>query len=145
VTKDHDSRSRATTWIRWIARIWSAPIIIYALMMFVGYTWSWITTGVADPHAVEDYPPIENLPPIFLFLSVVGLALAWRWERLGGAITLGFLLATLALLLILTPIMRDFPRSAMPYLLVLIVAVPGALFLVCWRRSRGGTTPDDSA
>ena len=136
MTKSNDRHNRVTQWIRWIARIWSLPIIIYALLMFAGYTWSWITTGVADPYAVEDYPPIENLPPILMFLSILGLGVAWRWERLGGVITLVLELAVLVLLFILTPIARDFPRSAIPYLLTLIVAIPGVLFLVCWRRSQ---------
>ncbi|MCK4543640.1 MAG: hypothetical protein KAU17_15520 [Spirochaetales bacterium] len=55
--------------------------------MLIGYAWSWVTTGVADPHTVEDYPLIEALPPIFMFLGVLGLGLAWRWERLGGTIS----------------------------------------------------------
>ena len=136
MTKDDSSRKRVTKWIRWVARIWSLPIILYALIMLVGYSWSWITTGVADPHAVEDVPLVEALPPILMFLSVLGLGVAWRWERLGGAITLVFVLAVLVLLLIQTPIARDFPRSAVPYLMSLVVAIPGALFLVCWRRSK---------
>ncbi|MBN1579359.1 MAG: hypothetical protein JXA89_01555 [Anaerolineae bacterium] len=138
MTKDTERRHRVTKWIRWVARIWSLPIILYALLMFAGYSWSWITTGVADPYAVEDYPPIENLPPILMFLSVLGLGVAWRWERLGGAITLVLLLAVLVLLFIVTPIARDFPRTAVPYLLALVVAIPGILFLVCWWRSREG-------
>jgi hypothetical protein len=31
--------------------------------------------------------------------------------------------------------MRDFPRTAIPYVLSLIIIVPGLLFLVSWRRS----------
>ena len=144
MTNKDDSRKKVTKWIRWVARIWSLPIIAYALLLFIGYFWNWITTGVADPHAVEDYPPIENLPPILMFLGIIGLGVAWRWERLGGTITLIFQLAVLSLLLFITPITRDFPRSAMPYLLVVIVAIPGGLFLVCWRQSRE-TISDKSA
>ncbi|RKX75362.1 MAG: hypothetical protein DRP87_14765 [Spirochaetes bacterium] len=77
-----DTCDRASKWIRWIARIWSSPIIIYSLILVAGYTWNWVTTGVADPYAVEAYPPIEALPPILMFLSVLGLGIAWRWERL---------------------------------------------------------------
>ena len=146
MTKDHDSRSRATTWIRWIARIWSAPIIIYALMMFVGYTWSWITTGVADPHAVEDYPPIENLPPLFALLSTVGLGIAWRWEGLGGAITVLFNLAGLPVLLIHWPITHDFPSYLMaPYGTWMMIGIPGILYLVCWWRSKRRVISQHSA
>ena len=134
--KENGSRDRITKWIRWIARIWSVPIIVFALLFLVGSAWNLATTGVADPHAVEGYPWTENLPPIFLLLSILGLGIAWRWERLGGTITIVCLLAVVALLLIQTPITRDFPRTAIPYLLSLILAVPGVLFLVCWRRSR---------
>jgi hypothetical protein len=127
-------------WTRWIARIGSLPIIVYALLLFAGYAWNAVTTGKADPHAVEGGPPAEALAPVFLFLAVLGLMIAWRWERLGGAITLAFVFATLVVLLVQRPIFEDFPRSAMPYVLTAGVAVPGALFLLCgrpWRRRSG--------
>jgi hypothetical protein len=92
--------------------------------------------GVADPYAVEDVSAIEALPPILMFVSALGLGLAWRWERLGGTIAVLFLLAVLLLLLIVRPVWRDFPRSAIPHLLTPIVAIPAILFLVCWRRAK---------
>jgi hypothetical protein len=110
-----------------------------ALLVLVGYAWNWVTVGVADPYAVEDYPPIEALPPILMFLSVLGLGIAWRWERLGGAISIVFQLAVLSLLLIHSPITQDFPRSAVPYLLSMVITIPAILFLVCWWRSNGAT------
>jgi hypothetical protein len=140
MTKENESPNQITKWIRRIARIWSFPIIVYALLMLIGYAWTWATTGVADPHVVEDYPPIEALPPIFMFLGVMGLGIAWRWERLGGAISLIFQLATLFLLIIQRPITHDFYRSVIPYLMSIAVAIPGILFLVCCYRSRRMTT-----
>jgi hypothetical protein len=136
-----DGRHRLTKWIRWIARTWSFPIIAYALVLVIGYTWNWVTTGVADPHAVEDVPPIEVVPPILMFVSILGLGVAWRWERWGGTVAVLFQLATLATLLIASPIARDFPRSAIPYLLSIVVAIPGILFLVCGWRSTTRTSP----
>jgi hypothetical protein len=136
MTKGDDSRNRVTKWMRWIARVWSFPIIASALLVLVGYTWNWVTTGVADPYAVEDVPSVEVLPPIFMFLSVLGLGIAWRWERLGGTISIFFQLAALLLLLIHRPITHDFPRFAVPYFLSMIITIPGILFLVCWWRSR---------
>ena len=127
---------RVTKWIRWIARIWSSPIIVYALIMLTGYAWNWVTIGKADPYAVEGYPLVEALPPILMFLSVLGLGIAWRWEGLGGAITLVFQLAALIVLLIQRPITDDFSRSAIPYLMSMVIAIPGILFLVYWLRSR---------
>jgi hypothetical protein len=136
MTNLSDTGYRATKWIRWIARIWSFPIIVYSLIMLAGYAWNWVTIGTADPYAVEGYPLIEALPPILMFLSVLGLGIAWRYERLGGTITLVFLFAVLLLLLIQTPINHDFYRSAIPYLMSTVIAIPGILFLVCWWRSR---------
>jgi len=77
------SRERVTKRIRWIARIWSLPLIAGALVVAIGWTWSWLT-GVTDPHAVEGNPPTEALAPIFLVVSVAGLGMAWRWERPGA-------------------------------------------------------------
>ncbi len=131
-----DSGDKGTKLIRRIARILSAPIILYSLMMFTGYTWNWLTTGTADPYAVEGYPFIEAVPPILLFLGVLGLAIAWRREKLGGVINLVFLLGVIVVLLISKPITDDFFRSAVPYLITIVVAIPGILFLVSGRRSR---------
>jgi hypothetical protein len=125
-----------------MARVWSLPIIVYALLILVGYAWNWVTTGVADPYAVEDDPAIEALPPISMFLSVLGLGIAWRWERLGGTIAIVFELAVLSLLLIHTPITRDLPLSTIPYFLSMTIIVPGILFLVCWRRSKSEALSD---
>jgi len=135
----NDAGNQVTKWIRWIARIWSIVIIGFALLMLIGYAVNWVITGKADPYAVEDYPPIENLIPITLGLSVLGLGIAWRCEGLGGVITIVFQLATLAVHhWMLSP--RPYP-----YLLTIMIATPGILFLVCWWRSRKRAIPHDSA
>jgi hypothetical protein len=128
---------RVTTKVRWIARIWGALVVAVTFLVFVGYTYNWVTTGQADPHAVEGYPPIENVPPLFTLLSAIGLGIAWRWEGLGGAIAVLFRMAELPVLLIHWPITYDFPRYLVaPYGTWLVIAVPGVLFLTCWWRSR---------
>jgi hypothetical protein len=134
--KASNTGDRVTKWIRRIARFWSSPIIIFSLIMLIGYAWSWVTIGKADPYTVEGYPPVEALPPILMLMSVLGLGIAWRWEGLGGAITLVFQLAALILLLIHRPITQDIYRSAIPYLMSIVMTVPGILFLVSWWRSR---------
>ena len=131
-----DSGDRGTKRIRLVARIWSAPIILYSLMMLSGYAWNWLTIGKADPYAVEGYPFIEAVPPILMFLGVIGLAIAWRWERLGGAINLVFLLGVLVVLLITRPLTSDLSFILIPYLMTIVIAIPGILFLVCWWRSK---------
>jgi hypothetical protein len=138
---------RATTWIIcWIARIWGTLLVVCALLILIGYAWKWVTTGQADPHAVADYPPVENLPPLFSLLSILGLGVAWRWEGLGGAIAVVFGLATLPLLLIHWPLADGFPRYFVaPYGVWMIITIPGILFLVCWRRSKKRLLPRTGA
>lgn len=116
--------------LRRIARIWSIVIIVFTLIMLIGYAVNWVKTGTADPYAMEDYPPIENLIPLTLILSVLGLGLAWRWEGLGGAINIGFLLACLVVHFWLIS-----PRPY-PYPIAVALPTPGILFLVVWWISR---------
>lgn len=117
-------------WLRIIARIWSVPVAAYALILLIGYFSNWVTTGKADPYAVEGYPFIENLPPTFLFLASLSLIFAWKWERIGAIINLSF--CALAILsLLVQPDAFESTRQLMPFVLVLIVAVPGVLF---WLR-----------
>jgi tryptophan-rich sensory protein len=123
--------------MRWTARIWSILIIAYALLMLSGYAWNWITTGTADPHTADDYPFIENLPPLFFFLSILSLGIAWKREVLGGVISVAFLLASLPILLVHWPVTERFPRYLLaPYGIWLIILIPGILFLICWWRCR---------
>jgi len=134
-----DTATRTTKRIRWIARIWGAVVIAFTLLFLTGYAVNWVTTGVADPYAMEDYPPIENLIPLTLVVSVAGLGIAWRREGLGGAINIGFYLANMAV--------HRWMISPRPYpwVLIPIVTTPGILFLVCWWRSSKGTIPQSDA
>ena len=106
----HRTNHCTRKWIRWIARIRGTLIIAFTLLMLIGYAWDGVTIGEADPHAVEDYPLIKNLPSLFGLLSVLGLDIAWRWEGLGGAITVVLNLVTLPVLLIHWLITHDFPQ-----------------------------------
>ena len=115
-----------TNRLRLIARILSILVIVFTLIMAVGHL-----VGGPDPYAV-DYPPIENLLPALMVLSVLGLGIAWRWEGVGGAINLVFFLATIILDGVirgeLIPLVGLLPLSG--------AIVPGVLFLIVWRRTR---------
>ncbi|MCF7943768.1 MAG: hypothetical protein K9L21_05005 [Spirochaetia bacterium] len=132
--KKHMSQ-RITKRIRWSARILSIPIILYAVIVAVGYFWSWLSTGTADPYAVEQVTIMEFLPLISLSIGIIGLGIAWRRELLGGMISIFALLTAVVLLLFVSPITADFPRSGIPYLLVFAAAVPGLLFLISRHRT----------
>ena len=126
---------RATKWTRWVARMWGAFIVVYVLLMFIGYGWNWVTTGVADPHVVEDVPLVTYVGLALMVLGALALGIAWRWERLGGTITVASQLGFFTLHLIEGPVRLD-PHFVVPCLMSIIVAIPGILFLVCWWRSR---------
>jgi hypothetical protein len=81
---------------------------------------------------VEDYPPIENLLPVIMTLSVLGLAVAFRWEGVGGAINVGLFLVHYGVFWAIRG--EPFPFRAVPMLLAAVV--PGVLFLVCWWSTR---------
>jgi len=98
--------------------------------MLIGYALNWVQTGTADPHAMKGYPPVENLIPLTLILSVLGLGIAWRWEGLGGAFNIGFFLINLAVHFWMIS-----PRPY-PYIIAIALPTPGILFLVCWWKSR---------
>lgn len=117
---------RATTWLRRIARGWSLIVIGVALLILVSHV------VTPDPYAVEDYPPVENLMPFSMFLSVLGLALAWRWEALGGALNVAGFAANLVLFWAIRGEFLPWEVTA----ILSLALVPGVLFLLCWWRSK---------
>jgi hypothetical protein len=116
----------ATVWMRRIARVWSLIVIGFTLFMAVAHIVS------PEPEMAVDYPPIENLLPVIMVLSVAGLAIAWRWEGIGGAINVGFFVVHLGLYWIIRG--RFLPLMAFP--MFAAVVIPGVLFLICWWRMR---------
>lgn len=141
MSKNKKDKDKIAKWARLIARIWSAPIIAYSTMMIAGYFFNWVTIGKADPYVVEDYPFIENLPPIFMFSAVLGLGVAWRWEKIGAIINLLFCVATLPIFLFHWPIQENI-RNVVPYIVLIVVAIPGVLFWLHWRRTSKSKVSD---
>jgi hypothetical protein len=101
--------------------------------VIIGITLVIIIAHVVVPDTnATDYPPSENLLPLAMCLSVAGLGIAWRWERLGGAINVGFFLANLGLYRVLRGKFLPLRATA----IFSPVLIPGILFLVCWWRTR---------
>jgi hypothetical protein len=116
--------------IRWIARIWSIPLIVYALVVLIGTIATWLGLGTPDPYAVqEQQTAAEYLTPVLLSLSALGLALAWRWELQGSLLSLAFLAAALVSLLIQVPLGSLTWATSTPYWLCLAALLPAAFFL----------------
>lgn len=135
-----------TNIIRRIARIWSIIILAIALIFLFGSLYNLLTIGTVDPYAVEDtHPPI-------IFLGIIGLAIAFRWEGLGSITTI--LIGILSLLeeiylwvtqseipriisfLFSDPLTNTTSYYLTPYIVSLFIVIPGILFFICWRRER---------
>jgi hypothetical protein len=113
--------------VRWTARLLALVVLGFLLMIFIG----------------EPAAPLMRLNPresaqMFLFLTAaLGLALAWRWEVLGGALTL----TGLALFYLNEyRLMGRFPGGWA----FAVMAVPAALFLIAasTRRKASGAIGD---
>lgn len=120
--------------LKWIARIWSIPIIFIVLLIFIGNLWDIATNKSVDQYMVSNGTFIEYLPPILISLSTIGLILAWKWEYLGGILTIIFQLIMLIVLFFQTPLFKNFPRSLIPYIIFLIVITPGILFVLSSKK-----------
>lgn len=103
--------------IRSIARIWAALMVAFMLFMFIAHI---IEDGIGP---VIDFSVRDALMMISMICSIIGLALAWKWERLGGWMTVGGMLAFYLFDYIFS---GDFPRGPT----FLIIAFPGILFLI---------------
>ena len=106
---------------RWTLRILSAIFIVFFLMMFIGETFF-------QDEAFKPKPMSANsiLQVLIIAISLVGLALAWKWELWGGILSL----VAFAALAIVNPNVLDFP-------LLLIYPVTAILFIVIWVIDRG--------
>jgi len=102
--------------IRWIARVWSIASVGFVLLIAGGEL---VSPHAAAPATLRDFIGLFFFP----FGTCVGMILAWRWEGLGGGITVGSFLAFYAALRIMD---GRFPRG--PYFA--LVAAPGILFLL---------------
>jgi len=111
--------------IRRIARIWS--LLCFGFFVFI------IIMEIVYPHGGEGWRPRDLVLAAFIPVGVfLGMALAFRWEGLGGGITtlsvIGFYLAMFIL-------DGDLPRLGVFAMLIPLI-VPGILFLVSWNLHR---------
>ena len=103
--------------IRWIARIWTALMVAFMLFMFIAHI---VDDGIGP---LFDLSFRDALMMVSMIGSVIGLGLAWKWERLGGWMTVSGMLAFYLFDYIFS---GDFPRGPV----FLIIAFPGILFLI---------------
>src|SRR5262245_51461144 len=110
---------KAAVSLRWIARIWSlASLAFIAAFAFGG-------------QEVSNFPTAMEIVALASFPVgvVAGMLAAWRYEAIGGAITL---ISLAAFYLWMDLVGGRWPRG--PYFVLL--AAPGFLFLAAWLLER---------
>lgn len=116
-----DKNSRSPKWLilRWVPRIWSVLLALFALAIIFS----------PDPYATGE--PIPAMDFVLLGLwgaSILGLLIGWLDERLGAFIALGTLVIREALFIIVEG------RWYVNFLLIwLVILPPAALYLLAWR------------
>ena len=120
--------------LRKITRIWSVVLIVLGILVFVAEIFE------APSMTLDPYPWWEILMPLSIFLAILCLGLAWRWEALGGILAIVFCAINLLLYAITG---RD--RFFAVLLITLPVLVPGILYVIySWRSKIGAMTKVES-
>ncbi|MCK5103502.1 MAG: hypothetical protein KAQ79_02560 [Cyclobacteriaceae bacterium] len=118
---------RIATIIRLIARIWGSLILLF-LLFFVG---GHVFVALFGPEGSSDggFNSTGEMLTFYFFFPVgtmIGLAIAWKWEGLGGLITVGAIIG----LFIMRPDLILHP-------FFIGMGIIGLLFIVYWVLTRG--------
>ena len=115
---------RSAKTVRWIARIWALVVFAFAL----------IRVFTPDPYATEPVPAADWFLMGLWGVAILGLLVAWKWERTGAVITI----ATMFIRELAWVILKG--HWWVNFLIIWAVLVPPAvLFLVAWELERRAT------
>jgi hypothetical protein len=124
MSKDSQERDGSTTMIRWIARI----LALVAVGLFVFFA---IEFGTRVFPALSWGP--QGIPLlVVLAIALAGVLVAWRWELVGGLMTVAGVAGIMALVCLGSG--TDMLFCAFLFTLPLLVA--GVLYLGCCARTR---------
>lgn len=102
--------------IRWITRIWAVLVAASILFVFIA------TVVVGGGDSSSQFTNKDLLMMAAFILAWIGLVLGWKWETVGGALTVGGMMAFYILNFAFS---GSFPRGAF----FIIIVLPGVLFL----------------
>jgi len=122
---DNPNVDKITHNLRGVARVWTILVWILALILILG-------TLFRPPKSEQAYTPIDNLVPLLLIVSLIGLLVAWRWEGWGTLINI---CAYLAIVLVYGLIHQKWIH---PSVMVAFspVILPGVFYAAAWWRER---------
>lgn len=121
------TKSKSIKILRWTLRVLSGIFIAFILFMFIGETFFPPESANSKPLSAESIIQLS-----IMGISVVGLALAWKWELTGGIISL---VAFIALGFINTSVWHPS--------LLLIYPATAISFIVLWAISRNAKTGNE--
>jgi hypothetical protein len=124
--------SHSATILRWIARLWSLLLFVFAILRLF----------MPDPYATEPVPAEDWFLLSLWGIAILCLVAAWRWELVGSILAIATMfIRELAWILLKGPWFAGF-------LIIWAAVVPPAiLFLVAWgmdRRARA-TSPEGTS
>jgi hypothetical protein len=119
------NEKKAALIIRWIARIWSS-ISLASLVFFVGAHLIASLTGDGEP--IGKFNSVSEMISFAFFpvSLIIGLGIAWKWEGLGGFITIAGIIGF--------HIMRP---DLIFNVMIDGLAAPGIFYILYWLLSRG--------
>lgn len=103
--------------LRWIARIWAALMAGSVLFIFIAHI---VGDGIGS---LSGFTARDALMMPSMLITIIGLVVAWKWERVGGWMTVGGMLAFYLFDFLFT---GTFPQGGS----FLLIAFPGLLFLL---------------
>lgn len=116
------NQTKTANIIRWIARIWGTTILAFVLFfLFANIFGSEESGGIRDVK--------EAISAISGIFAIIGLAIALKWEGLGGLLTI---IGLTGLFIV------RFDLISNPYIIGGI-APPGILYLIYWYLTKGQT------
>jgi hypothetical protein len=126
------------TIIRWIARIWGGLILAFVLFFLLAHVIGSIT---GDGEQGGGFANIQEVIAFICFPigTIIGLALAYKWEGLGGLIASLGLIIMLVILTVFMPIPENasfsdfFKRFSF---FIFFIFPPGLLYLIFWYLSK---------
>jgi len=114
---------RAVNAVRWIARIGGILLALSMLAFFVAdVVTGHVSLAVLNPAEIV----FAWLGVGVLVAQIVGIAVAWIWEGLGGAIVLAAALVSI----VVSAVSGSFPQNELLFGLI------GAMFLYVWWRTQ---------
>lgn len=103
--------------LRWVARIWGLFALAIGLMVAL----------TPDPYQVRPITLMEAFMLSFWGVAILGLVLAWRWERFGAVLTIMTMFSREIIYFLLH---REWTIN---FLLVWALVIPPAtMYLVAW-------------